>query len=96
MVADSWATSPDPDSEVVVASLELVQGQSDLVQPPIKFMAYVKDFGWNARDGELNIKLACPMAEKERAFAITNHPGMMLDITAALVVFEIEDEDDGD
>jgi len=94
-MAETWITV-DPsnsDDKVVVAGLEIVT--DDHISPKITFMAYVKDFSWNSRDGELNIKLAAPMDQKHAAMAITDHPGMMLDITATLVTFD-DDDDDGD
>lgn len=93
-MSDQWITSPNPeaDREIVVAQLEQAMAERD--QEPITFMAYVKDFMWNARDGELTIKLAAPIDQKYLAMRITDHPGMMFDITAKLVVFEDEDEDD--
>jgi len=89
VVADQWITSSGKrDDEVVVAELAI-----EPVDEPINFLAYVKDFTWNSRDGELNIKLAAPMAEKVRAMRITDYPGMMLDISATVVTFDEEDED---
>ena len=97
VVADSWITTPVvPDSDAIVPHTGLEVLVDDDVPHAIIFMAYVKDFKWNSRDGELNITLAAPMAEKDRAMKITDHPGMMLDVTVKVVQFEDEEDDDGE
>ncbi len=96
-IAEQWITSKSaPKSPIIHPEqsfgLEVVTDEH--APEKIAFMAYVKDFTWNARDGELNIKLAAPMAEKHKAMKITDHPGMMLDITASVVVFDEDGDED--